>query len=486
MAPGGWLCVGFPNRWYPAAPMRAGSLSLSAALSTVRQAGLARPEIYAALPDQRHAAFLVPLTRPAEMDHMLRALFQTSFPAGGRGVIAIRRVVSVLRRIALASPRARRHLMPAVLPRRREAAVIGAVCARINAIAASHGLPRVTGGIVIAVDYAPAAKATLLLFGTDGRPCLVAKLARSPETERVLVAERAALLDVWSARPSSVTAELPRPVALERVSGRLVLLSTAVPGTPLTMRYYAPGHVRHPGRVAADLAAAGSWLGRFQRETRSGTIVLGPGAFEDWIRPTFDRYRTEAGWGSWEADLLDHLSDLCGLLAGTRVPVVAVHGDYALGNILLDQGRVSGVVDWELGRGAGLPFSDLFKFAASYGSYLDRACPPARGSVPGHPGWSRARDRWGATPGWANGTGILYTFFGSGWFPELVHSFLRVHLRRLQVPPAAVELFFPVFLAEQVLAVEQPAYRNGYRGLLRLVWEESAAGKLRLPVEAAG
>jgi hypothetical protein len=363
--------------------------------------------------------------------------------------------------------------------------VIGAVCERISAIATSRGLPRVTGGIVIAVDYAPGAKATLLLFGADGRPCLVAKLARCPEIEPALVAEYTALQDVWSARPPSVTAELPQPLALERVAGRLVLLSTAVPGTALTIRYYAPGHVRHPGRVAADLAMAGSWLARFQEETHSGTITLGRDTFEEWIRPTFHRYRAQAGWSGWESDLLDHLSDLCALLSGTRVPVVAVHGDYAPGNILLDQGRVSGVVDWELGRGAGLPFSDLFKFAASYGSYLDRACPPVRGALAGHPGWSQARDRWGTVPGWTNGTGILYALFGSGWFPELVRSFLGEHLRRLQVPPATTQLFLPVFLAEQVLALEQPVYRNGYRTLLRLLWEESAAGRLHL-VEAAG
>jgi Phosphotransferase enzyme family len=357
--------------------------------------------------------------------------------------------------------------------------MIGAVRDRINAISASRGLPRVTGGIVIAVDYAPAAKATLLLFGADGRPCLVAKLARCPETEPVLVAEHTALLDVWSTRPASITAEMPRPIALECVAGRLVLLSTALPGTPLRTRYYSPGHVRHPGRVAADLAVAGSWLARFQEETRSETITLGPETFDEWIRPTFDRYRAEVGWSGWESGLLDHLSDLCAQLSGTRVPVVAVHGDYAPGNILLDSERVSGVVDWELGRGAGLPFSDLFKFAASYGSYLDRACPPARGVLAGHPGWSQARDRWGSTPGWTNGTGILYAFFGSGWFPELVRSYLSEHLRRLGVPPAATQLFLPVFLAEQVLALQQPAYRNGYRALLRLLWEEGASGRLR-------
>jgi hypothetical protein len=113
VAPGGWLCAGFPNRWYPAAPLRAGSTSLSAALGALRRAGLTGPEVYAALPDQRRAAFLVPLARPAEMDHMLRVLFDTSFPSGGQGALAFRRILSVMRRIALAAPRTRQHFVPA-------------------------------------------------------------------------------------------------------------------------------------------------------------------------------------------------------------------------------------------------------------------------------------------------------------------------------------------------------------------------------------
>lgn len=113
VAPGGWLCVGFPNRWYPGAPMRAGSLSSSRAVRTIRRAGLTGAELYAALPEQRRAAFLVPLARRTEMDHMLRVLFDTSFPSGGRGAVTFRRILSVMRRVALAAPRTRQHFVPA-------------------------------------------------------------------------------------------------------------------------------------------------------------------------------------------------------------------------------------------------------------------------------------------------------------------------------------------------------------------------------------
>lgn len=362
--------------------------------------------------------------------------------------------------------------------------MISAIRDRANLIAVNHGLPQVTSGILIAVDYAPTAKVTLLLFGSDGVPLLAAKLARHAAGEEALTTEYDTLRSLWSAGPRSVTAELPRPLALERIAGRLVLLSTAVRGAPLTVRYYTPGHVRDTGLVAADFAMAGAWLARFQAETRCGAVTLGQEMFEEWIRPTLDRYRVEVGWSDWESGLLDHLSSLCALFRGVRVPVVAVHGDYGIGNILLESGRVSGVVDWELGRPAGLPFSDLLKFATSYGSYLDRASPPTRDAIAGHPGWARARDRWGATPGWTNATGILYSFYGSGWFPELVRRFLNDHLGRLGVPSAASQLFLQVFLVEQVLALQQPTYRNGYRDLLRRVCQESASGRLRSPQAA--
>jgi hypothetical protein len=363
--------------------------------------------------------------------------------------------------------------------------VIGAVCDRLNALGPRQGLPPLCSGMVVGIDRDPAAKVTIFLFDEAGVPAAVAKVARRPAEEAALRAEHAVLLDLRAAYLPTISAELPRPLLMEPVGGRAVLATTVLPGSPMTVRYHEPGHVQDPGLVAADFRLAGSWLRRFQDETRSGEPCGTAEAFDRWVRPTFARYRDRVGWGAWEERLLEQLALLAGELGDVAVPVVAVHGDYATGNLLVERGRISGVVDWERGRAAGQPLSDIFKFAASYGSYLDRAAPPRNGTLPGHPGWAQARDRWGAFAGWSNAVGFLYAFLGQGWFPDLVRAFLAEHLRRLALPLAACALFLPVFLAEQAMALDNPVYRDGYRSLLSVLADECDARWLHR-LEVAG
>ena len=118
-----------------------------------------------------------------------------------------------------------------------------------------------------------------------------------------------ALTSLWAARPSGHRRTAPAARPGTASPGGMALLSTAVPGTPLTIRYYTPGHVRHPGPVAEDFALAGAWLARFQEETLQRNGEARAGTFEEWIRPTLHRYRAEVGWSSWESDLVDHLSE---------------------------------------------------------------------------------------------------------------------------------------------------------------------------------
>jgi hypothetical protein len=52
--------------------------------------------------------------------------------------------------------------------------------------------------------------------------------------------------------------------------------------------------------------------------------------------------------------------------------MVVCHGDYWAGNVLVDRGRVSGVVDWERATLEELPLWDLTKAVGSAAYHLDR------------------------------------------------------------------------------------------------------------------
>lgn len=351
--------------------------------------------------------------------------------------------------------------------------MIPAICERLNAIGPPRVRTPLTGGLVLGIDQDPAAKVTQILFDGHGHPQVVAKVARRPSAEPALRAEHRVLQDLWRDPPMGGGETLPEPLLIETIAGRLVLATTALPGGPMSVGYYQPGHARRPRLVNQDFELAGNWLAQFQRETWRGQLVIGPETFEDSVQPVFERYRAAVGWSRWEQLLVDRLARCCDELSGASVPLVAVHGDYALGNILLSDGRISGVVDWELGQPLGLPFTDLFKFVSSYGAFLDRAIPPRGGTLRGHPGWSAAASRWGGPGTWPNRVGLLHAFFGTGWFPDLVRAFLSDHLRRLGAPPEAVALFLPLFVAQQAMTLENPVYRAGYRSVLEALWEDT-------------
>jgi hypothetical protein len=90
---------------------------------------------------------------------------------------------------------------------------------------------------------------------------------------------------------------------------------------------------------------------------------------------------------------------------------------------------------------------DLARFAAAYSLYLDRHTVPGR-PVAGHPGLiSRSA-----------GGGIDYVLHGSGWYPDLVRTYVSTGLRRLRLPAS---LWRDVLLAE-LAAIAAEATEPGF------------------------
>ena len=350
--------------------------------------------------------------------------------------------------------------------------MIDAVLAWLNDGLAESGnaRPRLTGGIVAGL-YRNSSKVTLILFDARGELGAVVKAARRPSAEAALMAEYAALKELTLTAPEAMRGA-PTPIALERLNGHLVLVESPVAGEPMTARYYSPGHTSDPSRVAIDFRAAERWLQSFQRTTTTGEVVIDSSSIDACVDGVRTRYRREIGWSDVEEELFETIARRGLDFEGMSLPLVGVHGDFWMGNLLMGQGEIEGVVDWELSRLNGLPFQDIFKFPTSYGFYLDRAYPGSDGVVPGHPSWGRGSERWARYGDWANLVGFRYSYFEQGWFPDLVRQFIERQLSRAGVPAGLVAVFFPLFLAEQAMTLDDPVFRNGYRSALTALWQE--------------
>ncbi len=360
-------------------------------------------------------------------------------------------------------------------------ALLRAVAARC----ADLGVPPPRTGMVVGIDRDPGAKVTVLLFDGEGRPTAVAKMTRRSHTDAPLRAEHDMLAALTARGLPTVGRQVPRALLLEGVAGRTVLVTSALPGGPMSVRYHAPGHLRRPALVADDLAAAAGWLAAFQQDTGQGAMDTAE-AFRVFALPAFDGYRSALGWGHPEQRLLESCAEGAERLAGRALPLCAVHGDFAPGNVLVEdaggprRSPIVGVVDWELGRTRGTALTDLFKFVASYGSFLDRAVASGRSGPRGHPGWDDVRRRLPAQDPWANLVGFLYAFTGQGWFPDLVREHLAAGYRRLGVPADVEDVFLPAFVAEQATTLADPVYRQGYRDLLHALAARTTSRPARL------
>lgn len=273
--------------------------------------------------------------------------------------------------------------------------------------------------VVLALSKDPNAKRTLLLIPRRRpRPTLAIKVPTTWAAAASIAAEKSVLSDLHARLQGPILASIPRLEELRELRGRPSLVTTALPGSPMTTRYHAWRHLATPAAVRADLLAVESWLARFQSAT------AGPRAPVDMDGGGTQVLRQRFADDTGRDEVLARLCAIHARLATTSTPRTAVHGDFWFGNILLVGEQISGVVDWEAGSASGEPLRDLVRFALTYALYLDRHSRVGH-RVAGHRGlWA---GEWGA--------GIVWSVDGEGWFPDLVREFVRGGLARLGADP---------------------------------------------------
>lgn len=279
-------------------------------------------------------------------------------------------------------------------------------------------------GVLIAASRDPDAKMTFIVTpradvhgrGRD-RPVAV-KVPATTEAGVAVEREGRMLVALRRMPLGDLTETVPRYVESMHVNGRPVLVSTALGGRPMSVGYHQWMHTALRRRVEQDFTEASRWLQKFQSATAGERLPI------DWAGQVAENLH-----GRWDGHPLleqglSRLSTADRNLKAHDAPRTAVHGDFWFGNLMLEDGRLTGVIDWEAGSDDGSPLRDLARFALSYCLYLDRHTRPG-GHVLGHRGLRRI----GPAPG------IAYGLLGASWLPTLVRSFLRQGLSSLGVPP---------------------------------------------------
>jgi hypothetical protein len=231
--------------------------------------------------------------------------------------------------------------------------------------------------------------------------------------------------------------------------GMPAMVTTGLPGAPMQVRYHGWRHTARRSRVAADFTAAGSWLAALHAATADASEPVDFAAIS--LSRIEDRFPDHPAL----ATVRPRLSGAAERLAAARTPRTVVHGDFWAGNLLLRDGRVSGVVDWEAGELAGEPLRDVVRFALSYSLYLDRHARPGR-RVPGHAGL-RA-DRFGA--------GVVAAVCGPGWIHALVRDFVTDALTRLGAPAGLWREALLAGVAEVAASADHPDFAAAHLQLL--------------------
>jgi aminoglycoside phosphotransferase len=307
--------------------------------------------------------------------------------------------------------------------------------------------------LVIGPSKDPNAKITVLLVSPeDGRSVLAVKAPTTDGAARAVEGEADLLVDLSKLELQELADTIPHVVDAVDFNGRSALVTNALHGAAMTTTYLRWRHTASAARVARDFEPVARWLGEFQRATATDAAPL---ELDGGVR---SRLRVRFAGDEHLDDDLGRLEELYERLRQQSVPRTAVHGDLWFGNILLDEGEITGVVDWECGAVSGEPVRDLVRFALMYSLYLDRRTKPGR-AVAGHPGLHA--DRWGA--------GVEYALEGSGWYPELLRQFLGSGLARLGASPSVWRDAFLAGIAEVAAFTDADEFASRHLELFRRV-----------------
>jgi aminoglycoside phosphotransferase len=427
-----------------------GSRSRRQAREIRRSRGRHAGFMFVALPGPRRPAVLIDPRDQAAGTYFLRNVAFAYRAPGRRGPMA--RLEQVRNRVAMAAP-ARVALggapgRLAVIPSARApASLVEELVSLIRSSWKELELPGAPPDhltpLVIGHRKTQAALVSVVLLG--GPVPLVAKLPRYGGGNAALQREAGTLRDVFGAVAGPVRATIPRPLGIHVVGDTDVLLQTAVPGRHLVAETATKRLSRQMLRRHFDLMF--SWLSDLQ--AASGAWVMVDDRFVDErLVPLAESAVAALGGDARVGALLDQAIDRARQLVGTPLRMAVVHGDYWAGNVLINRGRVTGVVDWERAAVDDLPIWDPVKAVLDAAFHLDRYRSVPRRGPRGFPRWGELGP-WRGTADPRCAVGFRAAVVEPGWLSDLAKEALTEAFVGAEIPLGWLPVAIPFHLVRE-------------------------------------
>lgn len=149
---------------------------------------------------------------------------------------------------------------------------------------------------------------------------------------------------------------IPRVVRTGEAAGRFYSVETRLHGESGTCGLGRPRWVATASRTAAE------FLMELHTASRQGSD-LGRVAWQDRFAPVMEEVGELVRRHGGDPAYARLRAGLEAALDGAAIPSVLAHGNFWIGNVLCDaEGRVTGVVDWDMAMNGGLPLVDLLYF----------------------------------------------------------------------------------------------------------------------------
>jgi hypothetical protein len=149
----------------------------------------------------------------------------------------------------------------------------------------------------------------------------------------------------------SAGAEVPELLGIHETTGRTVFLQTGIKGRTVAAILSSQSR-----RLVEILERLTRWLEVWNLSTAAPKPLNSERLNQEILAPA-ELLASQLQNGN---EFLDRLNGLCASVLGQTIPLVAAHNDLTMWNVLLDENRKLGVVDWEAACEQGFPLLDFF------------------------------------------------------------------------------------------------------------------------------